>query len=153
MCIRDRNDIRFRFKIQAGHKISSRFVQVDQAVHFIVKHSDTVFLNCFNLIFHIIANIPVYLLTEDEQCAENQKNCTENRCNNCFFIFYIPLEHNIPVSYTHLAGIKEGVARMVKVDKRYEPNAENGNIYDELYRLYCKNYKALDEAGIFHQMK
>ena len=51
------------------------------------------------------------------------------------------------------AGIKEGVARMVKVDKRYEPNAENGNTYDELYRLYCKTYKALDEAGIFHQMK
>ena len=51
------------------------------------------------------------------------------------------------------AGIKEGVARMVKVDKRYEPNTENGNIYDELYRLYCKTYKALDEAGIFHQMK
>lgn len=48
--------------------------------------------------------------------------------------------------------MKEGVEHMVKVAKRYEPDSQNGKIYDEIYRLYCKTYTALNEAGIFHQL-
>lgn len=49
--------------------------------------------------------------------------------------------------------VQEGVRKMVKVKKRYEPNPENAGIYQALYRLYHQAYGALSEGGIFHQLE
>lgn len=50
------------------------------------------------------------------------------------------------------ATVPEGAAKMVKVNKRYEPNKENAGKYEELYTLYCNTYQALNQSGIFKQI-
>lgn len=51
------------------------------------------------------------------------------------------------------SSIAEGAEKMVKVNKRYEPNKENAKKYEELYRLYCNTYHALTQSGIFSQIE
>lgn len=49
-------------------------------------------------------------------------------------------------------SFQDGVQRMVKVNKRYEPDKENGLKYEELYAAYCRAYQALDEGGVFRHI-
>lgn len=48
--------------------------------------------------------------------------------------------------------IREGVGQMVKIDKKYEPIEENVKIYDELYKIYCDAYEALDGRDVFKRL-
>ncbi len=45
--------------------------------------------------------------------------------------------------------IPEGVNQMVKIDRKYVPNAGNSKIYAELYDIYCKIYEGLESKGVF----
>ena len=45
--------------------------------------------------------------------------------------------------------IREGVNKMVKIDKRYIPDTENAKIYNELYNIYCNIYESFEDRGIF----
>lgn len=46
-------------------------------------------------------------------------------------------------------NMREGVEKMVKVKKRYEPDPEKAGTYDSLYRLYRQAYQVLSDGGIF----
>lgn len=51
------------------------------------------------------------------------------------------------------ASIEEGVASMVEVSKRYEPNEENAKKYEEMYEIYCDVYNALDKIEVFKRLE
>ncbi len=46
--------------------------------------------------------------------------------------------------------ITEGVKCMVKIDREYYPSPKNATVYDEIYDVYVKLYKAMDKSQIFH---
>lgn len=48
--------------------------------------------------------------------------------------------------------IQEGVKKMVKIDKKYEPIKKNVKIYNDLYNLYCEVYESLEEKDIFKKI-
>lgn len=50
------------------------------------------------------------------------------------------------------ADFADGVNRMVKVKKRYEPNPENKAKYEELYGIYCSAYEGLVNSGTFGRL-
>ncbi len=45
--------------------------------------------------------------------------------------------------------IREGVNKMVKIDQRYNPNKENAKVYQEMYKIYCSIYEALEQKDVF----
>jgi len=45
--------------------------------------------------------------------------------------------------------IPSAVDNVVKIDKIYEPNAETTSIYDEIYDIYDKMQKGLEDSGAF----
>ncbi len=50
------------------------------------------------------------------------------------------------------ADMKEGVKAMVKVKEHFEPISENADIYDEMYKIYCKAYESLDQGQVFAEL-
>jgi xylulokinase len=50
------------------------------------------------------------------------------------------------------SSITEGVKQMVKVDKRYEPNIANTELYGELYDIYCRIYEGMVEKEVFERL-
>ncbi len=48
--------------------------------------------------------------------------------------------------------IKQGVAKMVVPDKRYQPKEENMNVYEGLYKIYCNAYEALNISKVYEQI-
>jgi len=52
----------------------------------------------------------------------------------------------------HFGDIREGVAKMVAVDKTYEPKRENASLYDELYGIYCGVYEGLEGKRVFQRL-
>jgi xylulokinase len=40
--------------------------------------------------------------------------------------------------------IREGVARMVRTNKQYDPIPENAEIYEELYGVFCDIYEGME---------
>ena len=45
--------------------------------------------------------------------------------------------------------IREGVAQMVKTDKKYTPDCKAVKIYNEIYSIYCKIYENFTENKVF----
>jgi len=45
--------------------------------------------------------------------------------------------------------IREGISKMVKIDRQYKPIKENVQLYDELYEIYCKVYEGLESMEVF----
>ena len=45
------------------------------------------------------------------------------------------------------SDIKDGVNRIVEVDKMYEPISENTAIYEELYEVFCDVYEGLSQKA------
>ena len=56
------------------------------------------------------------------------------------------------VGAKHFRDVREGAARMVKVDKVYQPEAKSAGIYDRLYDIYCLAYEGLQESGVFQKL-
>ena len=50
------------------------------------------------------------------------------------------------------ASIKEGAEKLVRLDQRYEPDAQNIRIYDTLYGLYCRTYESLENSAVFSEL-
>jgi xylulokinase len=50
------------------------------------------------------------------------------------------------------SSITEGAKQMVKVDKRYEPNTTNAELYGELYDIYCRIYEGMVEKEVFERL-
>lgn len=50
------------------------------------------------------------------------------------------------------SSIKEGAKKLVCLNDRYEPNAINIGIYDELYDIYCRTFEGLESKGIFSSL-
>lgn len=50
------------------------------------------------------------------------------------------------------SSIKEGAKKLVCLNDRYEPNAGNTGIYDELYDIYCRTFEGLESQGIFSSL-
>jgi len=48
--------------------------------------------------------------------------------------------------------IRDGVKRMVKVSKEYNPIKENVEIYDELYDAYCRIYEGLESKDAYKKI-
>ena len=48
--------------------------------------------------------------------------------------------------------IRDGVSKMVKIDKEYEPIKKNVEIYNELYDIYCQIYEGLEEKGAYKSL-
>ncbi len=46
-------------------------------------------------------------------------------------------------------NIKQGVSRMVKIDKKYYPIKENVETYDQIYEIYCKTYETIEQNGVY----
>jgi sugar (pentulose or hexulose) kinase len=49
-------------------------------------------------------------------------------------------------------SIKTAAEAMVRLDERYEPQAEQVATYRELYDAYCRAYDGLDQAGVFSSL-
>ncbi len=47
------------------------------------------------------------------------------------------------------SSIEEGSDVLVQIDKRYEPNGEANRVYQEMYAIYQKTFKALAEGEVF----
>ncbi|MBI9105648.1 MAG: hypothetical protein JEZ04_02830 [Spirochaetales bacterium] len=47
------------------------------------------------------------------------------------------------------SSIEEGADKMVVLDKRYQPNMENHEVYNKLYDVYCRAYDGLNNNGVF----
>ena len=47
------------------------------------------------------------------------------------------------------SSIEEGADRMVALDKRYEPDMKNHELYNNMYETYCRAYDGLDGKGVF----
>ena len=50
------------------------------------------------------------------------------------------------------ASLAQGAGQMVRVCRRYEPNADHVQQYEALYRIYCDAYEALAHAQIFDRL-
>ena len=50
------------------------------------------------------------------------------------------------------SDLKDGVKAMVKVKEHFEPISENADIYDEMYKIYCKAYESLDQGQVFTEL-
>jgi len=50
------------------------------------------------------------------------------------------------------ASIKEGAEKLVRLDQRYEPDAQNIRIYDNLYGIYCRTYESLENSAVFSEL-
>ena len=48
--------------------------------------------------------------------------------------------------------VREGAEKMVRVHKRYEPNPENTKKYNQLYKIYCTAYEALENSRVFNEL-
>ena len=46
-------------------------------------------------------------------------------------------------------NLKEGADKMVRIQKTYNPIAENVKVYAELYEIFCKTYEGLSEKDVF----
>jgi len=49
-------------------------------------------------------------------------------------------------------SVQEGVAQMVKVKERVEPNLKNHAIYEEMYKAYVYAYEGLASSGAYDQL-
>ena len=49
------------------------------------------------------------------------------------------------------SSLAEGAENMVHIGERYEPVPQNADRYEELYRIYCDTYEALEKAQIFQK--
>lgn len=56
------------------------------------------------------------------------------------------------VSIGLFSGIAEAARKLVKTDKRYEPNAQTVKVYEEIYEIYCAAYEALSKAQVFEKI-
>jgi xylulokinase len=56
------------------------------------------------------------------------------------------------VSIGLFSGIAEAAQKMVKTDKRYEPNAQTVKVYEKIYEIYCAAYEALSNAQVFEKI-
>ena len=56
------------------------------------------------------------------------------------------------VSVGLFGGIAEAARKLVKTDKRYEPNAQTVKVYEEIYGIYCAAYEALSRAKVFERI-
>jgi xylulokinase len=50
------------------------------------------------------------------------------------------------------ASIKEGAEKLVRLDRRYEPDARHTQIYDTLYGIYRRTYESLENSGVFSEL-
>jgi len=50
------------------------------------------------------------------------------------------------------ASIKEGAEKLVRLDRRYEPDARHTQIYDTLYGIYRRTYESLENSGVFSDL-
>jgi xylulokinase len=50
------------------------------------------------------------------------------------------------------SDIRDGVSKMVAVDSVYEPVAQNVEIYDALYDVYCSLYEGMTEKEVFEKL-
>ncbi len=50
------------------------------------------------------------------------------------------------------ASIKEGAEKLVRLDRRYEPDARHTQIYDRLYGIYRRTYESLENSGVFSDL-
>lgn len=50
------------------------------------------------------------------------------------------------------ASIKEGAEKLVRLDRRYEPDAQHIQIYDTLYGIYRRTYESLENSGVFSDL-
>lgn len=51
------------------------------------------------------------------------------------------------------SSFEEGVSRMVRVAKRYEPNPARTAVYEKLYGVYCDAYQALSQSKVFEKLE
>lgn len=49
-------------------------------------------------------------------------------------------------------NVHQGVAGMIRIEERYEPDPAHHRIYNELYEIYTSAYRALKESGVFAQL-
>lgn len=47
------------------------------------------------------------------------------------------------------SSIEEGADKLVKIDKRYEPNAEASGKYQQMYGIYQKAFTSLSDGDVF----
>ncbi|HAK47394.1 MAG TPA: xylulose kinase [Spirochaeta sp.] len=47
------------------------------------------------------------------------------------------------------SSIEEGADKMVALDKRYEPDMKNHELYSRIYDTYCRAYEGLEEKDVF----
>ena len=54
---------------------------------------------------------------------------------------------------THIfSSLAEGAKNMVHIGERYEPVPQNAGKYEELYRIYCDTYEAMEKARVFQKL-
>ncbi len=47
------------------------------------------------------------------------------------------------------SSIAEGAQQVVRLDRRFDPDPRNVQVYRDLYGLYCRAYEALQAGGVF----
>ncbi len=56
------------------------------------------------------------------------------------------------VSIGLFGGIAEAAHKLVKTNKRFEPNPQTVKVYEEIYQIYCAAYEALSQAHVFERI-
>ncbi|MCP4626381.1 MAG: xylulose kinase [bacterium] len=50
------------------------------------------------------------------------------------------------------SSIKEGAQKLVRLDRRYEPDARHTPMYDTLYGIYRRTYESLENSSVFSDL-